>query len=539
MKARQAFIFTADAILAFYLITVILSVLLLLSYTPKVYAEQSRTIAGDALTVMGVMKFKNFLGDLRYPYANSLLYVSNNSESAWSMFLRTIEHNASVASVYPTSSSIWWLSEPGLGRGGVTVYSSPIVYNGRILAASRNGTYLLDENTGSVLWYLPIPADSTPAVRGGRIFLGSTNNNVYSIDESSGIVWNLTVGGEVVSSPVIHNGKVFVGSTDKWLYAFDEYSGNMVWFFVTSGSIRSSPAVYDNKVFVFSDDGVLYAVDENSNTSVWKYDTSQTAGVGVLTPSPAVSNGIVYFGNLDKFYALNATDGTLIWSVTFPGGDIFTSSPVVENDTVYVGYSHGLCKINASGSLEAFNLGPRISSSPIISNDVLIVSAENGDVMLMRKNDTQLIWQYSAGTPIYSSPALVNGRIYITSANGSIYSFGNCTVWDGEMSISDTIAAFLLIQKKECARALAKEFLESAIPHGYGFELVMKSVGVMGVDCNDNPSSWDSIYTNDCNQSRYQRILVQDSRYLSGIMQKGNTIYHAPNNLELELRIWN
>jgi outer membrane protein assembly factor BamB len=543
MRARKAFIFTADAIIAFYLITIMLSILLLINYTPRTYVQQFQTVAKDTLTVLSDLKLKDVGGDPLYPYSTYLVYVKNNSVTLWPMFRRTLEHNASIVSVYPNSSSIWWVWKLGPSGVDTPVYSSPTLYNGKLIAASRNGTYAFDENSGTQLWYYPIPADSSPAISNGKIFIGSTNFDFYSIDEEGNVVWNVTLGGKILSSPMIHNGKVFVGSMDGSLYAFDESSGKLIWVFTASGcqplcNISSSPAVYDGKVFVLTDDSHLYAVDEESGRSIWTYIGAGGAFFSPLAPSPAVAKGIVYSSNQTALYALNATNGSFLWVVTTC---LPLSSPVIDEGWLYVGCREGLLKVNATaGAPSTLYLVPSaIYSSPVISNDTIITATEGGDVIVWYKANMSQLWQYNIGKPIYSSPAVVNGRIYIGANDGNLYSFGNCSISNPNLSVLETIASFWLIEKKVCAEALAKEFLAPAIPQNYGFELVVKSAGMRGYDCNNRPANWDSIYTNDCNQSRYQRVLIQDSRYISGILQSGSTIYYAKNPIQIELRIWN
>src|SRR6201986_3365823 len=58
----------------------------------------------------------------------------------------------------------------------------------------------------------------------------------------------------------------------------------------------------------------------------WKYDT----GISVYVSSPAMANGVVYFGADDyKFYALNASSGIKLWSYTT--GNTVYASPAVAN----------------------------------------------------------------------------------------------------------------------------------------------------------------------------------------------------------------
>ncbi|MCX6775943.1 MAG: PQQ-binding-like beta-propeller repeat protein [Candidatus Micrarchaeota archaeon] len=552
MRTSKGFIFTTDAIFAFYLITIMLSVLLLLSYSPKIYTEQSQTLAKDILNAMNNIKMSDLANDSRFPFSANLVYMKRNSVSSWSMFLHTPEHNNSLVSVYPRDASLLWNSGPGLGGSGFTVDSSPIVYNGKVVITSKNGTYLIDENTGHQFWYLPIPAISTPAVSNGRLFIGSTNNIFYSIDEAGNIVWNQTFSGPIISSPVVHNGKVFFGSMNGNVYALDQYTGNITWFFTPpSGNISSSPAVSDNKVFVVSNNAVLYALDEDTYGLLWSFNTSYDPTLRTdvpFDPSPAVANKTVYFGYTDLFYAINTTNGSLIWAIPAAEVYMYTSSPVIDNGIVYVGSSYGLVVINATNGLilRYSDIGSTIVATPLVANDSVITVTMNGLLTVRYKSNWSTIWSYNMGSRVFSSPVLVNGRIYVITEDGNLFVFGNCSLWDENMSAMDTISAFWLIGKNSlnvseslCAQALGKEMLDSMVPSNYGSELVIKSAGIPGLSCSGSPSDESSVYTNDCNKTKYQRILIRDSKYISRVVQEGSTIYYAQNPLQFELRIWN
>jgi len=79
--------------------------------------------------------------------------------------------------------------------------------------------------------------------------------------------------------------------------------------------------------------GNFCALKASTGVLLWSYATNGYAD------SPAVANGVVYFGTEDNnVYALNAKSGALLWS--YPTGAEF-SSPVVANGMVYVGSDDG------------------------------------------------------------------------------------------------------------------------------------------------------------------------------------------------------
>ena len=76
-----------------------------------------------------------------------------------------------------------------------------------------------------------------------------------------------------------------------------------------------NPVVCEGIVYV-NDDGVIYAVDASSGALKWSYTTNSIA---YICSSVAVVNGVVYAScESVTFYALNASNGALIWNSDLP-----------------------------------------------------------------------------------------------------------------------------------------------------------------------------------------------------------------------------
>ena len=92
---------------------------------------------------------------------------------------------------------------------------------------------------------------------------------------------------------------------------------------LTSG--MSSPAVANGVVYFGSDDDNVYALNATTGARLWSYRTD-----GNVDSSPAIANGVVYIGSNDwNVYALNASTGAKLWNYTT--GDWVFSSPAVAN----------------------------------------------------------------------------------------------------------------------------------------------------------------------------------------------------------------
>jgi outer membrane protein assembly factor BamB len=85
----------------------------------------------------------------------------------------------------------------------------------------------------------------------------------------------------------------------KWTYTTGEISGND-----GLGFEDSSPAVVNGVIYFGSLNGNVYALNANTAVLLWSYATA-----GYITSSPAVANGVIYIGSWDgNIYALNSRD---------------------------------------------------------------------------------------------------------------------------------------------------------------------------------------------------------------------------------------
>ena len=108
------------------------------------------------------------------------------------------------------------------------------------------------------------------------------------------------------------------------------------WVFPTGDAVSASPAVVDGVVYTGSWDGFFYALDTRSGQLKWKFrldcqmtvvpipevcgglppgpdpDRFKTPG-GIVTASPTVSHGTLYFAGGKTVYAVKTSDGMLLW----------------------------------------------------------------------------------------------------------------------------------------------------------------------------------------------------------------------------------
>jgi len=273
------------------------------------------------------------------------------------------------------------------------------------------------------------------------------------------ILWKFETWGEVYSSPVVVDGVVYFGSADTLFYAVDAVTGAEIWHVDTGGPINNFSTVADGVVY-FSSENYVYAVNAKDGSLKWRFEIACTpvrietpweslvedsSEMGELEPpgasSPAVSDGVVYFGmwnNLygsgyicDKFlYAVNASDGTELWRFQTDGLFI-TSAPAVNNGIVYFGTDYGdLYAVRSRDGSVIWKSpeGEGFTTIPFYADGTLYVGWEGAVVYALDSLTGSEQWMYRTGLGVYlcaafslaptSNPVVVDGRVYFGGSDG-------------------------------------------------------------------------------------------------------------------------
>ncbi|MFE7236313.1 PQQ-binding-like beta-propeller repeat protein [Streptomyces sp. NPDC057596] len=311
---------------------------------------------------------------------------------------------------------------------GDAALSSPAVVAGTVYIGSGDGKiYALDAATGTKKWTYTTGGSvySSPAVDGGTVYVGSWDHKVYALDATTGSrKWAYTTGNAVKGLPAVVDGTVYIGSGDGKIYALDAATGTKKWAYTTRDWVDSSPAVVDGTVYIGSGDGKVYALDAVTGTGKWTY-----AALGGLSSSPAVVAGTVYIGSVDsQVYALDAATGTKKW--TYRTDNRVNSSPVVADGTVYVGSNDGkIYALSAATGTKkwAYTVGVWGTSSPAVV-DGTVYTGGFGKVYALHAATGTKKWAYpTGGEDGAPSLAVVDGAVYIGSADGKIYALNAAT----------------------------------------------------------------------------------------------------------------
>jgi outer membrane protein assembly factor BamB len=354
----------------------------------------------------------------------------------WAMFHYDSGRSGATPASGPTSASLMW----GYTTGSV-VYASPVIADGFVFVPSYDGRlYALDEYTGSLIWSFGTGSNivATPAVGNGIVYLASKDFTVYALDENTGsMLWRVSNVAPVVSSPVLADGKLFYGT----LYspsagraeflALNPQDGTILWRQTIGDYIEGSAAVGNGLVFFGMgaiSNAVVMALNETTGKSAWSYSTAVAT---TITSAPATGYGNVYV-SLDstRFLALSQSTGSLVWSFNTPSGSNATS-PAVNNGVVYFGTGRGIVYArNATTGVQIWAYttptGGAVTSSPALALGSKTVFFGSNDHYLYSLNmmTGAFLWRYLAGGQVSSSPAVANSRVFFGAKDFKVYALG-------------------------------------------------------------------------------------------------------------------
>jgi outer membrane protein assembly factor BamB len=242
-------------------------------------------------------------------------------------------------------SGIW-------ARGGAVVDPEASM-NGQVYAATGNGNF--DANTGghnygdSVLALssdvLDLNGSYTPTdyqqLQSGDVDLGSTSPAILPAQGSSQTPLMLVEGGKDAVLKLLNRAALPGVGNELQLIDLPQglFSTPAVW---TDAS--SHPWIFMGFSYVIQ----AYGLKTNSSgqsqlVEMWYASPGQTGGEGT---SPVVANGIVFIAFDGAIYALNAANGSALWSSAMPSagktiGPVHWQSPIVVNGGVYCSDQNG------------------------------------------------------------------------------------------------------------------------------------------------------------------------------------------------------
>ena len=325
--------------------------------------------------------------------------------------------------------------------------------NGQSSARGIPTAWNLQDGT-NILWKTPVQKGgyNSPVINGRNVFFTGADNaarELYCYDVNTGeLKWKLEasgIAGSPSTMPRVNEDTGLAASTVAT-------NGNQVCAIFATGDIicadmeghklwaknlgvpdnhygfASSLLIYGNIVIVQYDNDTspkLMALSLANGNTVWSKNRSERA----TWASPMIAYidnkpQLIVMGN-PNITAYNPANGEQIWQVSCMSGEVGASA--CASDGIVFGASENakMVAINASDGQvvwESNEYLPEVSS-PAATKDVLFIATSYGVLSTFDTKTGELLAEHDLGVQFYSSPMIVEGKVYLASVEGKIYIF--------------------------------------------------------------------------------------------------------------------
>jgi len=146
------------------------------------------------------------------------------------------------------------------------VDSSPLLTPYGVLSGCHcRGLFLMDPETGTALWDVPLLGPSNPVLHGDTVLVAGADARVLAVEASSGVVrWETRLESAArVSLTLVGTGPraMLVVTTGKDVVVLDVTNGSVLLRIPTLLGVLAPPSVQGGMLHFLSNEGMLYQVD--------------------------------------------------------------------------------------------------------------------------------------------------------------------------------------------------------------------------------------------------------------------------------------
>lgn len=359
------------------------------------------------------------------------------------------------------------------------IYSSPVTSDGVVYFGGLDSTiYAVNVADGVQKWKLKTNGEirSTLLPHGDKLYLVGGNGVLSCIDKNTGkVTWRTVYDLTAVylaerrydfadyyfSTPVIHEGVLYFGSANGQMCAYNVNDGSLKWTFKAGDMIHSTAVVSKDKLFFGSYDGYVYALRLDGSL-IWKFKAvgDRIFPRGEMNGSPAVAGNTLFIGGRDfNTYALDVNGGFAQFNKKFRA---WALSYTVSDTVVYIGTSDDrlLVAMDVRSGQEYWKTDVKfnIFGGALLSPSLVYVGTTWGRLQAVDRKTGDLVWSFTTDgynanhlkyfksddrfrddigsilkTPssfiaaehilggIWSTPAVWNDRMFITTTEGTLY----------------------------------------------------------------------------------------------------------------------
>lgn len=351
---------------------------------------------------------------------------------------------------------LWKAALPGSG------ISNPIIWEDRVFVTSSDGPkqdelhlICLARDDGAKRWHLRLwgtsptlyhatksnMATPSPVTDGRHVYAFYGTGDVFCVDRDGGLVWHRSLAAEygpfenrfaASSSPILYRDMLLVQCDHyggSYVIAIDKRTGANRWktdrpeCWLSWSSPQLVPVGNDQHELVVSGSHKLEAFDPLTGEKLWTVSGLSRECV----PTPVLGHGLVYAvsGPHGDTLAIkpggrgDVTETHVVWES--PRGAPFVPSSIVVGDHYYLVDDKGIatCLDARTGQLVwRKRFGGAFTASPVAAGDKIYFCDESGVTWVVQAGlpTYRELARNSIDEPIYASPAISQGRVFLRGA---------------------------------------------------------------------------------------------------------------------------
>ncbi len=359
---------------------------------------------------------------------------------------------------------------------GGLFFNSPVVSHRAVYVATTDEEHAdggslvcLDAATGTIRWHAPTHGcvKHTPAVCGNVVIAVTVTGRVVAFDAETGnACWEYMLGDPsqrwIFSAPVVVGGRVYVGHAQHFV-CLNAETGECIWLrddlrrtdWISS---YSSPVADETTVYVgfFWHAETLWALDRATGATRWVVEGKGNPHSAASSPVLEISSetgcaSVIYLTRHDGIIcAIDANDGSMRWTFDLRQNDDIRcgprwspGTPALADGMLYVPTGDGDVLVvdtnaaqeawrwssgNALAGVQAYTRDARsVLSSPVVSGNVVIVGASDGNIVALDRRTGAVCWSDSLDAPVISAPALSGNLLVCGASDGWLYGWTGTT----------------------------------------------------------------------------------------------------------------
>ncbi len=282
----------------------------------------------------------------------------------------------------------------------------------------------------------PISAAALVAKRSGidAIFAGSIDGRLYGVDADSvpqATNWPFNPGPPIDKAPNLgSDGTVYTGSSGGFF--FGVCPNGVIRFSISLGDVTPTAIGPDGTVYIAADDLQLRAF-RNDGLARWSVSASQPISAAPVVDATGETTTAIYVADGGgRVYKIDK-DGRPVSGFHFAGGSAIHSSPALADGILYFGSDDGSIHAIATSSGDEIPGWPihtdgAVLSSPavaVFANErVIVVGSDDGGLYFVHDDGsaTPTVARYDIGSAVRSSPAIgFDGSVYVGAEDGRVY----------------------------------------------------------------------------------------------------------------------